>query len=500
MRRILLVLLSLSVLIVGVVGGTLTWLWTGARLDTTGEVAFDRALAIPPLAESYVDDQGRRVFDLTLQPGVTDFGQQQLTPTWGVNGDYLGPTLRASRGEQVLVDVTNEVGEETTLHWHGMHLPARMDGGPHQTILPGETWSPTWRIDQPAATLWYHPHLEGATAEHVYRGLAGMFLLDDPAARQVLPNEYGVDDVPVIVQDKAFADDGTLDTSAPLLSPTGIIGDTLLVNGTVGPYLDVTAEMTRLRLLNASNARIYDFGFSDDRRFSLVGTDGGLLEEPYETPRIRLTPGERAEVVVAMEPGETVVLQSTPSDVGDFWGNRVSGSDDRLDVLELRAAGTLTDSPPLPDRLTRIEPLRAEGAAVTRSLSLSSAQSIDEQGMDLGRIDQLVTLGDTEVWEVGNDHGTPHTFHVHDVQFQVLDVDGAPPPPELAGWKDTVFVAPQTSMRLIMRFTDYADPDWPYMYHCHILRHEDDGMMGQFVVIEPGQEAGSPPGSDHDQH
>ena len=188
--------------------GAVGLVWARAVTDTVGQVAFERPLAIPPLAESRVED-GTRVFDLRAGKGTTDFGVAD-TPaeTWGYNGSYLGPTLRAERGERVRINVTNEVGETTTTHWHGHHLPAKMDGGPHQPIEPGETWSPEWTVDQPAATTWYHPHLHGTTAEHVYRGLAGMFILDDAQSRELdLPSEYGVDDIPVIVQDKKFDGD-----------------------------------------------------------------------------------------------------------------------------------------------------------------------------------------------------------------------------------------------------------------------------------------------------
>ncbi|MBM7093806.1 multicopper oxidase domain-containing protein, partial [Streptomyces sp. S12] len=140
---------------------------------------FDNALAIPPLAESTVEQDGTRVFSLRMQAGETEFRDGVRTPTWGFNGTYLGPTLRAKRGEKVRVRITNELGEASTVHWHGMHLPARMDGGPHQMIAPGGTWTPHWTVDQPAATLWYHPHPHGKTEEHVRRGLAGLFLLDD---------------------------------------------------------------------------------------------------------------------------------------------------------------------------------------------------------------------------------------------------------------------------------------------------------------------------------
>jgi FtsP/CotA-like multicopper oxidase with cupredoxin domain len=451
-------------------------------------MGFSRPLAIPPLAESTVDADGRRVFDLRLQRGRTDFGLGRPTDTWGVNGSYLGPTLRAQRGEQVAVRVTNGVGEATTLHWHGMHLPAAMDGGPHQMIEPGGVWYPSWQIEQPAATLWYHPHLHGDTAQHVYRGLAGMFLIDDPDPDPGLPRNYGVDDMPVIVQDKSFTDEGQFDEEDPLFSATGFLGDTVVVNGTVGPYADVTTENVRLRLLNASNARVYNFGLvgmdGKQQEFVLAGSDGGLLPRPLTVDRVQLSPGERAEIVVAMEPGKDVVLRSFPPQLGaNFWTERFAGGDDTLDVLQLRAADTLEFSPPLPDRLAPAPDLREDDVVTTRSFRLSGT-AINGRDMDMNRVDEVVGLGDTELWEVTNADGTPHNFHVHDVQFQVLDVNGTAPPAELRGWKDTVYLAPSSVVRLVMRFSDYADPDNPYMFHCHLLRHEDRGMMGQFVVVE----------------
>jgi FtsP/CotA-like multicopper oxidase with cupredoxin domain len=498
MRRLLLALVSLAVLVVGAAGSWVGYAYTSADLDTRGDIAFERPLAIPPLAPSTVDAAGRRVFDLTLQHGDSDLGADQPTATMGINGAYLGPTLRAERGEQVRVKVSNELGESSTLHWHGMHLPARMDGGPHQLVAGGDTWSPTWRVDQPAATLWYHPHLHGRTAEQVYRGLAGMFIVDDPDAKTSLPSDYGVDDIPVIVQDVQLDGDGSLDTGAPLFSPTGLLGDRILVNGTPGPYLDVTTELVRLRLLNASPARIYEFGFDDGRGFLQVGTDGGLLEAPHETERVRLSPGERAEIVVAMRPGERSVLRSFPADVADAWQERFGGADDQLDVLELRAADELAPSPDLPARLAQVNRLDPADATTTRTFDLTDQTSINDASMQMERVDEVVQLGDTEIWEVRNEDGAPHSFHVHDVQFQVLDIDGQAPPPELSGWKDTVYVAPGSRLRLIMRFSDYADPVWPYMFHCHVLDHEDSGMMGQFLVVEPGtQPSGPPPAHEH---
>ena len=497
--RWLLVLGLVPVLLVAALASFLLWSFTTATVDTTGEVAFDRPLAVPELADSRVDERGRRVFDLTMAPGETDLGRDEPTRTWGVNGSYLGPTLRAARGEEVLVNVTNRLGEESTLHWHGMHLPARMDGGPHQVVADGTTWSPTWRIDQPAATLWYHPHLHGSTAEHVYRGLAGMFILDEPSGTSgpALPSEYGVDDVPVIVQDKRF-DGSQLDTSGSLFSSTGLLGDDVLVNGTPGPYLEVTTERVRLRLLNASNARVYNFHLDDDRPYDLVGTDGGLLPAPVPLTHLVLSPGERAEVVVEVEPGERVTLRSAPLPGVD---SRFAGTEDRLDVLQLRAADELAGSPPVPRRLAPAPDVRAVAGdgevAATRDFVLRGTD-INGRDMDMSRIDETVTVDTTEVWRVRNADDQLHNFHVHDVQLLVRSVDGAPPPPELAGWKDTVFLPPGREVELVLTFRDHTDPDSPYMFHCHLLRHEDSGMMGQFVVVEPGEVAGTPGhGSGH---
>src|SRR5918999_1377829 len=352
---------------------------TGTKVDTVGQVRFENRLAIPPLADSELDSEGRRVFTLTAESGESEFRPGESTETWGFNGSYLGPTLRASRGEEVRVDFRNEVDEATTVHWHGMHLPAAADGGPHQLIEPGESWTPNWQIDQPAATLWYHPHPHGDTEEHVYRGLAGMFILDDDEEAGLdLPRGYGVDDFPVIVQDKRFAEDGSLveDDREEL----GILGDTLLVNGTYGPYLDVSTERVRLRLLNGSTARTYDFGFSDGRDFALIATDGGLLERPAELDRIQLSPGERAEIVVTMEPSERVVLRSYPPDLEPGSDtSRQDGGEDRFDVLQLRAAGELDSSPAVPAELVDISELDPGDASETREFELRSRRINDEE-------------------------------------------------------------------------------------------------------------------------
>ena len=435
------------------------------------------------------------MFDLRFQAGESHFVDDGPTPTWGLNGDYLGPTLRAAQGDRVRVNVTNGVDEATTVHWHGMHLPAEMDGGPHQTIEPGETWSPEWTIDQPAATLWYHPHLHGKTSDHVYRGAAGLFIVDDSAADVELPDTYGVDDIPLIIQDKNLDGDGSLDQSTPFMGTIGVLGDTIVVNGTYDPHIEVTTTLVRFRVLNASNARVYNLGLTDEREFWQIASDTGLLERPHGTRRVQLAPGERAEIVVPVEPGDDVVLRSFAPDLGMGFNERFNGGDDTFDIVQLLGADGLEESPVLPSQLTPIDQPDLADAATTRPFSLQGHE-INGQEIDMGRIDAVVTEGTTEIWEITNEHGNAHSFHPHLIHFAVLDIAGVPPPPELAGWKDTIYVPPHTTIRIIARFEGHADPDTPYMFHCHMLAHEDDGMMGQYLVVEPGVEP--PTTIDHD--
>jgi FtsP/CotA-like multicopper oxidase with cupredoxin domain len=492
-RRLVIVAVALGV--AASVAVAAAWsAWSGARVDTTGSLGFEQRLRIPPQLEPRTGVDGRKVFELGLEEGESELLPGKTTSTWGVNGPYLGPTLRADRGDEVVMRVRNDLPEPTTLHWHGMHLPPAADGGPHQVIGVDETWEPRWRIDQPAATLWYHPHLMGETEEHVYRGVAGMFILDDPAANALrLPETYGVDDIPVIVQDKRFETDGELSDSQGLISPIGQLGDTILVNGTADPFVEVETSRVRLRLLNASVARIYNFGFADGRKFELIATDGGLLAAPRTLDRIQLSPGERAEIVVALEPGEDVILRSSDPDLGSvsFPNGRFAGADDRFDILELRAADELAESSPVPATLARPHDL-GEPTHVRR-YELSGSSSINGRGMDMERIDETVPVDQTEIWEVENTAGIPHSFHVHDTRFEVAEFAGGEPPPALGGLKDTILVSPGETTRLIMRFSDYTDPKMPYMFHCHLLEHEDRGMMGQFVVVDrSGTTSGEP--------
>lgn len=465
--------------------------------DTQGNVGdldFANPLAIPPLADSQVDASGRRVFDLRLQTGETDIPGKGTAATWGVNGPFLGPTLRAARGETVKMTVHNDLPDATSIHWHGMHLPAAMDGGPHQMIAPGEQWEPYWEIEQPASTLWYHPHPHGQTALQVYRGIAGLFLVDDDESAALdLPSEYGVDDIPLIIQDKRMNGDGNFDTNAASFLDSmrgagafGILGSTILVNGTYNPHL-VVRRRTRFRILNGSNARFYNLGFTDDRPFHLVATDNGLLPASVELTRLLIGPGERAEIVVELPAHDEVTLRSYPQDLNAPRAiRRQIGADDTFDIIQLRSEA-VEETPALPTQLGTGQVPAVPSDATQRTFTLDGHDSINDEKMDMNRIDLAIPAGALEVWTVQSS-GQPHTFHVHGATFHVLDVNGEEPESTMRGPKDTVPIRPDRPVRLAVQFGTHIDPQMPYMYHCHLLKHEDNGMMGQFVVVEPGTE------------
>ncbi|MFC4335684.1 multicopper oxidase family protein [Salininema proteolyticum] len=471
--------------------------------DTVGNVPFDNRLKIPPLAE-HTEKGGAKHFELAAAAGETEFKPGGATATWGYNGSYLGPTIRARRGDDLRFTVRNHLEETTTVHFHGAHLPAEMDGGPHQPIEPGGTWEPEWTVDQPATMLWYHPHPHGNTARHIFRGLSGLIYLDDDASDALdLPREYGVDDVPLIVQDRTFDGANQFDEDEDFSSSTGIHGDEILVNGTYGPYFEATTRRLRLRILNGSNARLYTFGLSDERDFQIIGSDGGLLSAPVTAGRITLSPAERTDLVVELRPGETVDLRSYPVEVEiNSPFDRNNGLDDSFDILRIRAADELADSPEVPGELIEVPSLAAEAVAAERSFALQSPDSINGESMDMNRIDFGTEVDTVEEWTVRSTDGFQHNFHVHDVQFQVASLNGEEPPAHLRGWKDTVLLEGNGEAKLLMRFTAYTDPDVPYMYHCHILLHEDQGMMGQFVVLGHGEDVGtvSAPSSGHGGH
>ncbi len=472
----------------------------GYSWSRAGLSAQARPLRIPALDTGTVKE-GVRTFDLRLERSTSRFFENTTTPTFGVNADYLGPTLKFRAGQKVQLSVHNNIGEATTLHWHGLHLPASADGGPHQVVENGASWHPSFEVKQHAATFWYHAHMVPETGFQVYHGLAGLILVEDERTGDFgLPQDYGVDDVPLILQDRRFGDDGSFDYVTSMHDRMmGMQGDTLLVNGTVNPFFVARTDTLRLRILNGSNARTYTLGFSDDRRFHLIASDGGLLERPIETDAVTLAPAERAEIIVDISDGRPVLLQSLTPAQGGMMGRgmmtMMMGGQTKFDVLEIRPDEGRKPALALPERLVALDVPDPTQAIRSRTFSLgmgmgmgmmmgrrAAAMTINGRSLDMNRIDETVRLGTQELWVIDNPTMLSHPFHIHDVQFRIVDRNGLPPRPAEAGLKDTVLVPSGERVRLLLQFADYADPDAPYMYHCHILEHEDAGMMGQFTV------------------
>ena len=499
--------------------------WTGALIGPLRARAqsgnplintFINPLKIPPLMRGTEGDSGRE-FDLRMAAGSSRFFADRLTPTLGFNGDYLGPTLHFRQGEKVQLAVHNHIGEPTTVHWHGMRIPPEFDGGPRQVIAPGQTWRPKFTILQDANTCWYHSHMLHKTGEQVYRGLAGMIIVDDDGANKLpLPRTYGIDDIPLILQDRAFQPDGSLRYSTDYDDVIkGMRGDTILINGTRSPYFIPTNTIVRFRILNAANARVFTLAFSDGRGFHQIASDGGLLPKAVAMKQLMLGPAERAEIVVDVSDGLAVNLVSLPKapDYPIYNGamSRLMREMDieHFDLLAIRPAASLTPGLAIPSELRPVNPLQERDAVTTRQFKLMmgfGSRSGEDLGggqgnrdgsgggygggvflingrtMDMNYINERVHFGDTEIWELHNTSPMTHPFHLHGVHFQLLDRNGAAPPANESGWKDTVLVRTEEKIRIIMRFADFADPQNPYMYHCHNLEHEDRGMMGQFLV------------------
>ena len=478
----------------------------GAALPVRAGAAGSKTnpLKIPALMEGTGGTD--KIYELGIAAGNSTFLQGVTTPTFGINGAYLGPTIRARAGDRVTMRVRNNLTEPTTLHWHGLHIPARQDGGPHQVIDPGNVWQPSFDIKQNASVCWYHSHLSERTGEQVLRGLAGFFLIEDDESRALqLPSDYGVDDIPLIIQDRRFNADGSFQYLSNMGDvELGYMGDVILVNGTVAPHIELRRQRTRLRILNGSNARVYTLGRDDGADLVVIGSDGGLLERPARMRRVRLGPGERIELLVEMAPDRAVTLMSYPMIAGPMsmmmrgMGINMGANNETFPIIELRAGRLEPADASIPQRLIRVPQWNPGQASRTRRFSLDMAtmsmgpligpvmdgsMGINGRSMDMDRIDERVPLGSVEIWQIRNTTPLTHPFHVHDIQFRVLDRDGAPPQPHEQGLKDTVLVDPGSTVRIIAEFADFADPDHPYMYHCHILEHEDAGMMGQFVVV-----------------
>ncbi len=432
-------------------------------------------------------------FDLLVKPSKALFVGTDSSDTYGINADYLGPTLIFSKDDSITLNVTNKLGETTTMHWHGMHVSPENDGGPHTPILADSTWSPSFKVLDEATTFWYHPHLHHKTAEQVYAGAAGMIIVRDqnPAGNQ-LPHHYGVDEFPLIIQDKSF------DNQSEFIYTQ--MADTMMVNGTLGAFLEVPAQMVRFHLLNASNQRVYNLGFTSNIIGWQVGSDGGLLENRLPLNRVQIAPGERAEIVIDFRSlqDSSVVMTSYNSELSPGVSGGPRGPRGQRNNLLDSVDFEIMEFRVIPQNSNPILGIPNQLNNITRPLEANADRfrvkefTVDSSGfpfyingslMDMTVINDTVKLDDIEVWTLINNTDEAHPWHIHDVQFFVLDINGNPPPPDLRGRKDVVLVLPYDTVRYITQFEDFANDTIPYMFHCHNLFHEDGGMMGQFIVV-----------------
>lgn len=410
---------------------------------------------------------------LSLMPGKT-------TDVFAYNGSVPGPTIELREGDHVVVHFTNHLPEPTTVHWHGLHIPAFMDGSPYNPIEPGGTKDYVFTIPRgTAGTYWYHPHPHHNTGYQVAKGLYGAIIVraaDDPLPKMT--------EKLLILSDNRFQPDGSIDIPDPS-SPQGRTdfengreGNVLFVNGEVLPTLAIrSGEVQRWRILNASAARIYKLSLRGHTLLQ-VGTDGGLFEHPVEDSTITLAVGERVEVLVrgTAKPGTTAVLQTLPYD-RYIPQTRPADWDQPRDLLTLRYRNDAPLKPiAIPTKLRVVPPLDTTDVKARRVISLSQGM-INGRMMDPARIDQEGQLGATEIWEIENLVGMDHPFHLHGFQFQVLDRNGVPEKDRR--WKDVVNIPKHETARFVVRFDDF---EGKWMFHCHILAHEDHGMMGVLQV------------------
>jgi blue copper oxidase len=471
---------------------------------TARPAPFELEVGVNPLfIPELIDSRETSEIELTLQNGSHEFFPGIPSKTRGFNGSYLGPTIRLYNQADTTITFRNEIGEPTTVHGHGLHVRGELDGGPQSKIMPGESWKITIPVRQEAGLSWYHPHLMGKTAEHVHSGLAGLYIIEDEVSERLnLPKVYGVNDLPLVIQDRSFTEGKMNEYKIDLNQLiNGLREDTIVVNGTLDAYQNVPKGWVRLRLLNASNARFYRFSFHGELPFVKIATEGGFLEAPVEMTSIEIAPGERNEIMIDLSSGTDAILIADLLPVDPEDRGRRQEVILTKQVLELRVDPSLQVQGELPETLNDINFFERADAVKVRTFHMGmdginrrdnestelpenykETFTINGHSMKMMHVNEEITLGDIEIWKITGER-MPHPFHVHGVSFQILTQNGKPPAPEDRGWKDTVVVREDEVTEIILRFDHEATMKFRFMYHCHMLEHEEGGMMGQFTVL-----------------
>ena len=456
------------------------------------------AVPPPPSEHSLVDPPLLR--NLSRKPGTVEVALTasarrlarvpgKVTEAYTFNGSVPGPTLELYEGDRVIVHFRNDLPEATTIHWHGLHIPAVMDGSPLHPVAPGASYDYVFTIKPgTAGTYWYHPHPDVRSGYQIAKGLFGAVIVrarDDPL--RAIPERL------LILSDNRFHADGSVDFAEPQSAQgqidevNGREGDVLFVNGQISPAVHLrSGEVQRWRVINVAAARVYRLALAGHTLLH-VGSDGGLFERPVEVREIDVANSERVEVLVrgTGAPGERVALQTLPY---DRYVPQTRPRDWQL-ARDLLTVSFSMEPPmvsaPVPSMLRHIVRLDST-AATARHVIVLSQGLINGKMMDMHRVDVRAPLGATEIWEIENVVGMDHPFHLHGFQFQVLERGGKPEP--FPSWKDVVNVRKHESARIIVRYDDFPGM---WMFHCHILDHEDHGMMGILEVRSPLPRNGS---------
>lgn len=423
------------------------------------------------------------IFPWEIAPGKT-------VEAWGFNKQLPGPVLKAKKGDTLVVKVKNHLEEPTIIHWHGIRLPASMDGtdGVQKPIAPGEEFEYRFAVPD-AGTFWYHAHANETV--QLERGMYGALIVEDETDPVTDGDQVFVIDDMKLTADYKFTQPGWF-MPRIMERHDGRQGDTLLLNGKEDAVISVHAgQAERWRFINASSAR-YVLLYLSGKTFKLIGTDGGLLEKPRTVTKILITPGERVDMIAGpFEAGETFSIESLPYNRMTF-----------LRAKHQKFATVQVGEPKpsvafIPDTLRKIEPLAPQDAPPTRKVKLSVGPSL-KHGMDflvnndVHINDKPVKVGELQVWEVANVSLMDHPFHLHGFFFQVLEENGKAP--EYVAWKDTYNLRPKSKIKIAW-MPDNRPGIW--MYHCHILEHHAAGMMANFEVVDPNNPVQTLAGHQH---